>query len=125
MGQASLKAKPAQIGDERWLVEMIATDRVEAMAREQGWPGGDEGLREFCEPDDAAVHAVHATKEAAFAAARQWLASGKSFFGCSIVDRQVYEVWQDDRGNRVKHADWETRESHEIAMDGEAIQVDR
>ena len=35
-----------QIGDERYLLEIIETERVEAMARKDGW-NGDDSLREY------------------------------------------------------------------------------
>ena len=113
-----------KLGDERYLVEMIQTDRVEAMARKHGWDGED-GLREFCEPEDAALWSEHQTLDAAIQAAREWLATGKAFYGCVIIDHEVFERWRDDRGNAVKHADWERQRSYEVANDEEVIEVSR
>lgn len=113
-----------KIGDERFTVEIIATSAVEAMARKQGWTGGDEGLREFCEPEEAAVYWQRKTLDEAVKAAKDWLAGGLSFYGCVIIDREVYEEPHDDRGNPVKvPPTWERQESFEVAMDGECIKV--
>lgn len=112
------------IGDERWLVEMISTADVEILARKQGWPGGDEGIREFCEPEDAAQWAVYRSFEKAVAAARTWLATGKSFYGCAIIDYQVVEQPRDDRGNLVRMSPcWEWQKSYEVSTDGETIET--
>lgn len=115
-------AKP-QIGDERYLLEIISTEAVLALAKKQGWPGGEEGVREFCEPEDAAVYSVHKTLDEAVDAARKWLATGQSFYGCAMIDHQVYEQWHDDLGNRVKGADWERQKSFEVAMDDEVLEI--
>jgi len=115
------KSKP-EVGDERFLVEMIETVRVEAMARKAGWDGSD-GLREFCEPDEAALYTEHATLDEAVAAARAWLATGASFYGCAIIDHQVYETWHDDRGNAVKGASWEDCGAYEVTDDGDCVKV--
>jgi len=115
-----------KIGDERYLVERIDTRSVEALARKQGWPGGDEGLREFCEPDDAASYTEHHTLDDAVAVARAWLAKGTSFYGCVMIDHEVYEQWHDDRGNRVKGAEWERQCSYEVSRgEPEVIRVER
>ena len=114
-----------KVGDERFLVEIINTAAVEALARKHGWTG-DEGLRECCEPEDAAVYWERRTLDDAEKAARDWLANGLSFYGCVIIDRQVFEQPSDDRGNLVDvPPQWENQESYEVAMDGETIRVDR
>lgn len=120
-----MRRKP-QIGDERYIIEILTTSAVEALARKQGWAGGDEGLREFCEPEEAAVYWERRSLDDAVKAAKDWLSHGTSFYGCAIIDRQVYEEAHDDRGNAVKcPPSWERQESYEVAMDGEAIRVDR
>jgi hypothetical protein len=108
-----------QIGDERFLVEMIDHEAVKKLASEQGWTGGDEGLREFCEPEEAAVHKVCGTLDEATKAALAWLATGRDFYGCSIIDRQVFEK------PKGCPASWERQESWEVAMDGDRIVIDR
>jgi hypothetical protein len=112
-----------KIGDERFLVEMIDTARVEALARKRGWKGG-EGLRECCEPEDTALYTTHKSLAEAVTAAKEYLAEGTSFYGCTLIDHEVYEQWHDDRGNRVKGASWERQRSYEVAMDGEPIPTD-
>lgn len=112
-----------KVGDERYLVEVISTEAVEKMARDAGWDGRD-GLREFCEPEDAAIYTVHETLDLATDAARKWLATGKSFYGSAMIDHQVFEQWHDDRGNRVKGADWERQKSYEVAAgDDEILEI--
>jgi hypothetical protein len=112
-----------KIGDERFLIEILNTSAVEALARKQGWDGG-EGLREFCEPEEAAVYWTRSTLDEAVKAAKDWLSHGTSFYGCAIIDRQVFEAPHDDRGNPVDApATWERHETYEVAMDGEMIQV--
>jgi hypothetical protein len=113
-----------KIGDERYVVEMISTPVVEAMAREQGWDGED-GLREFCEPQDAATYSTHKTLDDATAAARQWLAAGQSFYGSAIIDHEIFTKPHDDAGRLIPApAEWERAHTYEVAMDGEAIEVD-
>jgi hypothetical protein len=107
-----------KIGDERWLVEKIDADKVERMAKKAGWSGGNEGLREFFEPENAAVYESFSSLEAAIAAANKWLATGRDFYGCVIIDHQVLEEWED-------YINWERHESYEVARDGQAIRVDR
>jgi hypothetical protein len=113
------------LGSERYTVEIIDTEKVEALARKQGWPGGIEGLREFCEPEDAAEYRVCRTLDEAIKMARAWLAKGSSFYGCCIIDHEIYEPLHDDLGNRVKGASWEVQRSYEVANDDEVIEVDR
>ena len=108
-----------KIGDERFLVEMIDVRHVEAMARKDGWPGGTEGLREFCEPQDAAKHTAHATLDAATEAARKFLSTGQAFYGSVLIDRQVWE-----REFRDVPPDWQRHQTFEVAMDGERIEVE-
>lgn len=126
MSACQVRSARARVGDERWLLEKIDHAAVEALARKSGWKGGDEGLREFCEPEDAAEHTVHASLEAAVAAAKEWLAKGTSFYGCAIIDHQIFQQPHDDRGRLVRVPPcWELQEAYEVAMDGEAIRVDR
>jgi hypothetical protein len=114
-----------KIGDERFVVSMIDVRNVEALARKQGWPGGVEGLREFCEPEDAAKCTAHKTLDDATDMARKFLASGQAFYGSVLIDREVYEEAHDDRGNRVRcPPSWESQQLYEVAMDGERIEVD-
>lgn len=123
--RAATKQKPS-IGDERFVLECINTDDVLALARKQGWPGGVEGLREFCEPEDAGTYTIHATLAEAIEAGKRDLASGDSFYGCAIIDREVFEAAHDDRGNSVRcPPSWERQESYEVAVDGEVINVFR
>ena len=113
-----------KIGEERFLIEILNTSAVEALARKQGWDGGDEGLRESCEPEDAAVYWTRSALDEAVKAARDWLSQGTSFYGCAIIAREVFEAPHDDRGNPVNcPATWERHETFEVAMDGEMIKV--
>lgn len=114
-----------KVGDERYLVEMIDARAVEAMARTAGWDGED-GLREFCEPQDAAVYSVHKSLDEAVSAAHTWLATGRDFYGCAIIDHQVFEKPIDDTGNLIRvPPQWKRRSSYEVTMDGECIIVER
>lgn len=106
------------IGDERFMAEMIDVTKVEAMAREQGWPGGIEGLREFCEPADAADYSVHQTLEDATRAAKEWLAKGKDFFGAVMIDRQVFE-----REYRNVPPGWVRQQTWEVTLEGEPLET--
>jgi hypothetical protein len=112
-----------KIGDERWLLEIIDTADVEAMARLEGW-NGEDGIREFCEPENASTYTVHTSLDKAVAAAREYLAKGTSFYGCAIIDHQVVETPHDDLGNLIDvPPEWERQRSYEVAMDGECIEV--
>ncbi len=115
-----------KIGDKRWLLERIDIRAVEAMARKQGWTGNDtEGLREYCEPDEAAEYSVHKSLDDATAAALKWLATGRSFYGCAIIDEQVFQEAHDDRGDLIDVPPlWERERTYEVAMDGELIMVE-
>jgi hypothetical protein len=106
-----------KIGDVRFIVEMIDHDRYQAIARERGWDGG-EGMLDYAENSEAALYSEHKTLEEAKAAANAWLATGKDTFGCCIIDRQVFERFEDDM-----HPSWEGYESYEVAMDGECIKI--
>lgn len=105
------------IGDERFVVQMIDNDRYEALARKRGWDGG-EGMLDYAEHDEAAIYTEHKTLAEATTSANAWLAKGKSTFGCCLIDRQVFERFEDNM-----HPDWENQESYEVAMDGECINV--
>lgn len=109
------------IGAERYLVELIATRDVMTLAREAGWHSHhEEGLREFCEPEDAATYAVHASLDAATEAARAYLKNGAAFYGCVIIDHERFERLRPDMPPT-----WERQRSYEVAMDGERIEVER
>jgi hypothetical protein len=118
-------ARQPKIGEERFLIEIISTSAVEALARKQGW-NGEDGLREFCEPEDAAVYWVRRTLDEAKKAAADWLSHNTSFYGCVIIDRQVYQQPHDSSGDLVEvPPEWEFQEAYEVAMDGELITVER
>lgn len=106
-----------RIGDVRFIVEMIDNDRYEALARKRGWDG-TEGMLDYAEHSEAAIYSEHKTLDEATAAANKWLAKGKSTFGCCMIDRQVFERFEDDM-----YPEWECYEQYEVAMDGERIQV--
>ena len=114
-----------QIGDERYLLEIISAKEVMDLAKKNGRTSDDDGIHEYCEPADAADYIAFKTLDKAVDKAKEWLATGDSFYGCAIIDQQVYEQWHDDRGNRVMGADWEVRKSYEVAMDMDVIEVDR
>ena len=114
-----------KIGAERFRIEILSTAAVEALARKQGW-NSEDGLREYCEPEDAAVYWTRLTLDEAKKAAADWLSHGTSFYGCGIIDRELYVQPHDDRGNLVKvPPQWERQESYEVAGDSELITVDR
>ncbi len=103
------------IGDVRFVVEHIDNDRYEALARKRGWDGED-GMLDYAEHFEAAVYSVHPSLEKATAAAKKFLAAGKSTFGCCQIDQQRFERFMDDM-----HPEWETKDRYEVAMDGECI----
>lgn len=105
------------IGDVRFIVQMIDNDRYEKIARKRGWDG-TEGMLDYAEAHEAASYSEHKTLEEATASANAWLAKGKSTFGCCMIDRQVFERFEDDM-----YPEWENHESYEVAMDGECIKV--
>lgn len=118
-------AKP-KIGDDRYLVEMIDTANVLAIAKKNGWVDDEtEGLREFCEPEDAAVHVVASTLDEAKSLALRHLRTGLPFYGACIIDHQTYEAAHDDRGNLVRGCppEWETDKTYEITADGDCQPV--
>lgn len=116
------------IGAERWLLELIDNDDVKAMARKSGWVETNdcEGLRECCEPQDAAAYSVFRSLDEATEAAQNYLKGGNSFYGCALIDYQVFDAPCDDRGNEVRACppSWETQRTYEVAMNGERIEVE-
>lgn len=105
-----------RIGDVRFVVEKIDGERFEKIALKRGWVKGEDGMLDYAEHSEATTCSEHKTLDEAKAAANSFLATGKSLFGCCIIDRQVYERFEDDM-----HPDWEGHESYEVAMDGELI----
>jgi hypothetical protein len=101
-----------KIGDERYLVEMISNAAVQALARLHGWKGG-EGVRvrEYCEPKDAvAIYTAFPTLETAIVAARAHLATGEGFYGCAIINHEVYEIFPRDAcAAWERKASWESQ----------------
>jgi hypothetical protein len=116
-----------KVGDERFLLEVLNTSDVEALARKNGWTGGEaESLRDYCEPEDAATYTTHYTLASATRAAKRDLAKGDSFYGCALIDREVFEVPSLGDGTLIAvPPTWERQESYEVAMDGEVINVFR
>lgn len=114
----------SKLGAQRFLLETISHKAVVALARKNGWEDDGEGLREFVEPEDVAVHTAFRTLAEAQEAAKRHLSSGDAFYGCALIDRQVYQQPHDDRGNLVRvPPTWETEQTFEVAMDGETIDV--
>lgn len=113
-----------KVGDERWLLETINHADVEALARKNGWDGGDDSVRDYAEPSDAAKHTAHPSLDAATEAARAFLATGKSSYGCAIIDHQVFEAPRIGGELIGVPPEWETQKSYEVAMDGERIEVE-
>ncbi len=109
--------KPAAIGDERYLLEMIDTDDVETAARKQGWTG-DDGIMDYCEPNDVACYSVFKSLDKATEAARNYLKGGSSFWGHVYIDHQRFEV-----EFRKCPPEWVRQKSYEVARDGECIEV--
>lgn len=107
-----------RIGDVRFVVEHIDADRFEKLARERGWKDGEDGMLDYAEHFEAAIHTEHKTLDEAKAAAKAFLAKGQSLFGCCTIDRQVFERFEPDM-----HPEWERYEMYEVAMDGEMIDV--
>lgn len=113
--------------DVEYRVEDISSERVYALARKRGWTDGDDCIRDYVEPEDAARYTAHATLEEATAKAVELMKAGNQFWGAVIIDRWVFEQPHDDRGVAIRGVplDWERYESWEVAGDGERIQVER
>lgn len=112
-----------KVGDVRFIVEMIDGDRFEQLAKKRGWKEGEDGMLDYAEHNEAAIYSEHKTLAEAEAAAKAWLAKGKSLFGCCIIDRQVFEHYEDGDDLMGVPPDWERHESYEVAMDGKTIKV--
>lgn len=115
----SRTATTTRIGDERWLVEHIDAERAKSVARKNGWSGGeDEGFLDYCDCGmAAATYSEHKTFDEALAAARADLATGRSLFGCAIIDRQRYEVFQGCPPT------WDDQQSWEVDATGEYMEI--
>jgi hypothetical protein len=69
-----------RVGDERYIVQHIDSERAEAIARGNGWDGG-EGLLDYCDAGAAAAtYTEHATLAEAIATAQAELAKGRLLF---------------------------------------------
>ncbi len=121
------KTKRAKIGDEFWRVEHIGYKAWCAKARERGWNGEDDadGLRAFCEPEEAALIVYCASLESAKAEAMRIFAADPddSAFGAIVIEHQVLEAAHDDRGDLIRGCkpEWETQRIYEITSDGDCI----
>lgn len=117
------------IGTERYAVEHIESAKVVALAKKSGWNAeegeGFEGLREYCEPNEAATWTTHKTFDEAKVAALAALAAGDSFYGAAIIENQVVEEACDDRGNIIRACppEWRTQAIWEVTSDGDVTQV--
>jgi hypothetical protein len=119
-----MKSKP-NIGDERWTADHVSFKRWCDMARARGWTGKDDadGLREYCDPEEAAIVTVHASLDAAKAWAIKTFADAPndSAFGAILIEHQVLEGAHDDSGNPVRGCPptWETQHAYEVTSDGD------
>lgn len=117
-----------QIGAERFRAEHVSYKAWCDMARAAGWNGEDDadGLRAYCEPEEAATVTLHASLQEAKAAAIATFAAAPddSAFGAIIIERQVLEAAHDDSGNMVRGCTptWEAHEAWEITSDGECLE---
>ena len=109
----------SKIGAERWRLDHISFKAWCALARKRGWNGEDDadGLREYCEPDEAATITFHASLDAAKAAALAIFAAAPddSAFGAILIDYQVLEEAHDG-------PEWETQRAYEITSDGDMLE---
>lgn len=114
-----------KIDEERFRLETIDVDDVYAAAKERGWKEDHDSLLDCVDANDAAEHTCYKTLDEAAAAGRAFVKTKRAFFGCVIIDHQVYEAPHDDRGRSVRGpGSWETNCTYEIAMDGEMIVVE-
>lgn len=114
-----------QIGAERWTAEHISYKRWCDMARARGWTGedGNDGLREFCEPEEAATVTMHPSLDTAKAWAIETFktAPDDSAFGAILIEHQTLEAAHDDSGNLVRGCppSWEADTAYEVTSDGD------
>lgn len=99
-------------GDERYLVEIIRSKDVEALARAEGWePDEDCGPLSYCDPNDAASYEIFRELDPALARAREFTLSGESFWGATRVDLQRFERILDMRPSWERQKTWEVSDS--------------
>lgn len=118
-----------RIGAERWRLEHISYSAWCDLARSRGWNGENDadGLREHCEPEEAATIRLFGSLQDAKAAAMAIFGDTRtndSAFGAIIIDHQVLEAAHDDRGNLVRGCkpEWETDLVYEITSDGDVLE---
>jgi hypothetical protein len=122
-------AKPS-IGDERYKLEHLSYQAWIDLAKSKGWPGGEDSfdtLREYCDPEDAALVLIFPTYAKALSKARELFKSkvNDSVFGADIISYQVLTEAHDDSGNLVRGCppEWEDQKIWEVASDGSVMEV--
>lgn len=110
---------------ERYRLEHLSMMRWIALAKQRGWDGGEEGfdeLREFAEPEDAALVQIHDSLAKATKAAKNLFKKypNDSVFGAIIITLQSYEEAHDDQGNLIEDCppEWEDVKGWEVCSDG-------
>lgn len=118
-------AKMQKIGDERWRLEHISYKNWCDVARKRGWGGeeGNDGLREYCEPEEAATIKFFGSLALAKSAALKIFkdAPDDSAFGAILIEYQVLTAAHDDRGTSVRGCppEWDCEKVYEITSDGD------
>ena len=117
-----------RIGKERWRLQHISYSAWCDLARQRGWSGedGNDGLRDYCEPEDAALVKHYPSLNIAIAAAMNIFQQSPddSAFGAILVDYQTLQPAQDDQGKLVRRCppDWITEKVYEITSDGDVLE---
>lgn len=117
-----------KVGSERWRSEIIGYKAWCDLARKRGWKGEEDSdaLREYCEPEDAAIYTVHRSRDEAVTAAVEWFKANPddSAFGAIIIDHQFLEAAHDDGGNLIRGCKptWETQLVLEVTSDGDVLE---
>lgn len=118
----------SKIGDERFRLEHISYKHWCKMAEERGWNGedGNDGLRDYCEPEEAASYTCFSNLEQAVKAAKTIFERNPddSAFGAIIIDHQEFQAAHDDSGNLISSCrpEWETIKIYEITSGGDILE---
>jgi hypothetical protein len=117
-----------KIGDERWTAEHISYKRWCDLAREFGWGGEEDsdGMRAYCEPEEAAILTIHGSLDAAKAWAMATFERhpDDSAFGAIIIEHQILVAAHDDSGNVLRDCKptWESETTYEVTTDGDMLE---
>jgi hypothetical protein len=117
--------KSPKIGDERFCLEHISYKAWCDKARERGWNGDEDsdGLRAYCEPEEAATIEYFTSLDLAITAAKRIFAYDPedSAFGAILIEHQTLETAHDDRGKLIRGCkpEWEAQKVYEVTSDGD------